>query len=201
MLSGSTGAMTGRLSVGCKSPLTGTIKESNAGGQAAQVLARLGYAAIVIEGKPEGDDLYKIFINKDGVKISVDNSLKLMDNYPVVEKLRKEYGDKAAFMSIGSAWVMREIHYDPAKDDKFRKLSEYLARMAKQMPKKPINPADPSSMQVPDNPLLIRADQATPAKYIQKVMELCGKAGIQIWKVELAAGTETPEDGKTNGAN
>jgi hypothetical protein len=32
-------------------------------------------------------------------------------------------------------------------------------------------------------------------------MELCGKAGIQIWKVELAAGTETPEDGKTNGAN
>jgi biopolymer transport protein ExbD len=104
-------------------------------------------------------------------------------------------------LADGSVWVMREIHYDPAKDDKFRKLSEYLARMAKQMPKKPINPADPSSMQVPDNPLLIRADQATPAKYIQKVMELCGKAGIQIWKVELAAGTETPEDGKTNGAN
>ena len=30
MLSGTTGSMTGRLSVGCKSPLTGTIKESNA---------------------------------------------------------------------------------------------------------------------------------------------------------------------------
>ena len=28
MLSGTTGSMTGRLSVGCKSPLTGTIKES-----------------------------------------------------------------------------------------------------------------------------------------------------------------------------
>ena len=27
--------------------------------------------AIVLEGKPEGDNLYKIFINKDGVKISV----------------------------------------------------------------------------------------------------------------------------------
>ena len=35
----------GRLSVGCKSPLTGGIKESNAGGQAAQALARLGYVA------------------------------------------------------------------------------------------------------------------------------------------------------------
>src|SRR5512141_1659400 len=82
MLSGTTGSMTGRLSVGCKSPLTGTIKESNAGGQAAQVLARIGYAAIVLEGKPEGDDLYKIIVNKDGLKIEKDNSLKLMDNYP-----------------------------------------------------------------------------------------------------------------------
>ena len=103
MLSGTTGSMTGRLSVGCKSPLTGTIKESNAGGQAAQVLARLGYAAVILEGKPEGDDLYKIYINKDGIKVIVDNSLKLMDNYPLVAKLREEYGDKVAYMSIGSA--------------------------------------------------------------------------------------------------
>jgi len=103
MLSGTTGSMTGRLSVGCKSPLTGTIKESNAGGQAAQVLARIGYAAIILEGKPVGDDLYKIVVNKDGISVIVDNSLKLLDNYPVVEKLRAEYGDKVAYMSIGSA--------------------------------------------------------------------------------------------------
>ena len=103
MLSGSAAAISGRISVGCKSPLTGGIKESNAGGQAAQVLARLGYAAIVIEGQPEGDDLYKIHINKDRVEISVDNSNKLLDNYPLIEKMRKEYGDKVAFMSIGSA--------------------------------------------------------------------------------------------------
>jgi aldehyde:ferredoxin oxidoreductase len=103
MLSGSAAAISGRISVGCKSPLTGGIKESNAGGQAAQVLARLGYAAIIIEGRPAGDDLYKIHINKDRVEISVDNSNKLLDNYPLIEKLRKEYGDKVAFMSIGSA--------------------------------------------------------------------------------------------------
>ena len=103
MLSGTTGSMTGRISVGCKSPLTGGIKESNAGGQAAQVMARLGYAAIILEGKPQGDDLYKIFINKDGIKVIVDNSLKLLDNYPLIEKLRREYGDKAAYMSIGTA--------------------------------------------------------------------------------------------------
>ena len=103
MLSGTTGSMTGRLSVGCKSPLTGTIKESNAGGQAAQVMARLGYAAVILEGKPEGDDLYKIHINKDGIQVIVDNSLKELDNYPLIEKLRREYGDKVAYMSIGTA--------------------------------------------------------------------------------------------------
>ena len=44
LLSGTAAAMSGRISVGCKSPLTGGIKESNAGGQPSQVLARLGYA-------------------------------------------------------------------------------------------------------------------------------------------------------------
>ncbi|ORJ60456.1 aldehyde ferredoxin oxidoreductase family protein [Geothermobacter hydrogeniphilus] len=103
MLSGTSGAMSGRLSVGCKSPLTGTIKESNAGGQAAQVLARIGYAAIILEGKPKGDDLYKIIVTPDDVKVEIDNSLKLLNNYPLIEKLRAQYGDKVAYMSIGSA--------------------------------------------------------------------------------------------------
>src|SRR3990170_1613332 len=103
MLSGTTGSMTGRISVGCKSPLTGGIKESNAGGQAAQVMARLGYAALILEGKPQGDDLYKIFINKDGIQVIVDNSLQLLDNYPLIDKVRKEYGDKVAYITIGSA--------------------------------------------------------------------------------------------------
>ena len=51
LLSGSAAAMSGRVSVGCKSPLTGGIKEANSGGQAAQVMARLGYAAIILEGE------------------------------------------------------------------------------------------------------------------------------------------------------
>ena len=67
LLSGTTAANSGRISIGFKGPLTGTIKEANAGGQASQVLAKLGYAAVVLEGVPEDDRLYKIFINKDGV--------------------------------------------------------------------------------------------------------------------------------------
>src|SRR5450756_3214615 len=63
MLTGSAASTSGRISVGCKSPLTGGIKEANAGGQAGQAIARLGYAAIVVEGKPAGDDLWTILIN------------------------------------------------------------------------------------------------------------------------------------------
>jgi aldehyde:ferredoxin oxidoreductase len=107
MLSGTVAAMSGRLSVGCKSPLTGGIKESNSGGQAAQVIGRLGYAAIVLEGKPATEDLFKIVINKDGVKISVDNSLKMLPNYDLVAKMKTEFGDKISCISIGPAGEMK----------------------------------------------------------------------------------------------
>ncbi len=107
LLSGTAAAMSGRLSVGCKSPLTGGIKESNAGGQAAQTLARLGYAGIVLEGLPKDDTLYKIFINSDGATITADNSLKMLKNYDVVEKMKEEHGDKIVCISIGPAGEMK----------------------------------------------------------------------------------------------
>lgn len=107
MLSGSAAAMSGRISVGCKSPLTGTIKEANSGGQAAQVLGRLGYAAIILEGKPNDDTLYKVIINKDGVKITPDNSLKLLGNYDLIDRIKAEFGEKVACISIGQAGEMK----------------------------------------------------------------------------------------------
>jgi len=107
LLSGSTAAMSGRISVGCKSPLTGGIKEANAGGQPSQVLARLGYAAMVLEGKPNDDNLYEIYVNKDGVRITANNSLKMLGNYDLVEKMREEFGDKIACISIGPAGEMK----------------------------------------------------------------------------------------------
>jgi aldehyde:ferredoxin oxidoreductase len=107
LLSGTTAAMSGRLSVGCKSPLTGGIKESNAGGQASQVLARLGYAAIVLEGKPKDDTLYKVLVNKDGVTVTADNSLCMLGNYDLVEKMKSEFSDKVACISIGTAGEMK----------------------------------------------------------------------------------------------
>lgn len=107
LLSGTPASTSGRISVGCKSPLTGGIKESNAGGQAGSALARLGYAAVIIEGKPEGEDLYKIVINKDGVSVNVDNSCRMLGNYDTVAKLRTVHGDKVAYMTIGQAGELK----------------------------------------------------------------------------------------------
>lgn len=107
MLSGSQAAQSGRVSVGCKSPLTGGIKEANSGGQGAQVQGRLGYAAIILEGKPKDDTLYKVVINKDGVEIIPDNSLKMLGNYDLIDKIKAEYGEKVACISIGQAGEMK----------------------------------------------------------------------------------------------
>jgi len=107
LLSGSAAAQSGRISVGCKSPLTGGIKETNSGGQAAQVLGRLGYAAIVLEGKPPGKSLHKIIINKNGADIVADDSLKMLGNYALIDKMKDEFGDKVACISIGTAGEMK----------------------------------------------------------------------------------------------
>jgi hypothetical protein len=50
--------------------------------------------------------------------------------------------------------------------------------------------------QIPDDFLLIRADQWTPFHYVQRIMTLCGDTDIQIWKVQLAAGTVEEEKEK-----
>ncbi len=107
LLSGTAASISGRLSVGCKSPLTGGIKEANSGGQAAQVLAKLGYAAIIFEGKPANGDLYKVFISGTDVKIEADNNLAMLSNYELVDKMQQEYGEKIACISIGQAGEMK----------------------------------------------------------------------------------------------
>ena len=53
IVTGTSAPSSGRLSVGGKSPLTGGIKEANAGTPFSQKLARLGYRAVVVEGQPK----------------------------------------------------------------------------------------------------------------------------------------------------
>ena len=86
----------------------------------------------------------------------------------------------------GKIIYKKETYYDPEVDGTdMRKLEDFLVLQAKLMPKK----ADEElgGIKLPDNPLMIRADQTTEFKYIQRIMEVCGKKGIQIWQLELAA--------------
>lgn len=107
LMSGSAASSSGRLSVGCKSPLTGTIKEANSGGTASQALGRLGYAAVIIEGERQGDDLYMIVMDGSGVKIEKANDFRMLPNYDLAEKIKTRFGDKVSLISIGTAGEMR----------------------------------------------------------------------------------------------
>ena len=108
LLGGSSAPISGRLSVGAKSPLTGTIKESNAGGQAAQIMGRLGIRAIVVEDKPaDPEKRYTLEIRKDSIRLVESPELKGLGNYDTVARLVEKYGDKkVGFVTIGMAGEM-----------------------------------------------------------------------------------------------
>ena len=107
LLTGTMAANSGRLSVGAKSPLSGTIKESNAGGTAAQFFARLGVKALIIEGKPVKDVLYSLHVKKDGVVITEAPELKGKGNFDTVNAILAKHEGKTAVISIGQAGEMK----------------------------------------------------------------------------------------------
>ena len=107
LLSGTVAANSGRLSIGAKSPLTGTIKESNAGGTAAQLLARAGCKALIIEGLPKEDKWYSLALTPEGVTISEEAELIGKGNFAVVEGVSKRLEGKFGIVTIGQAGEMK----------------------------------------------------------------------------------------------
>lgn len=104
ILAGTNAANSGRTSVGAKSPLTGTIKESNSGGQFSLGLAKLGIQAVVFEGASAEDaPLTTVHILKDKVEFGDAGDLAGVFNYAAHELLKKEYGDDAVTMLCGPA--------------------------------------------------------------------------------------------------
>ena len=109
LLTGTPAANSGRLSVGAKSPLTGTIKESNAGGTAAQMLARLGIKAIVVEGMPKDDKWRGVYINKDGARIEEETETVGMGNFKTVQVLDERLDKKSGLIVLGPAGEMKML--------------------------------------------------------------------------------------------
>lgn len=106
LLSGTIAANSGRLSAGAKSPLTNTIKESNAGGTAAKIFANAGIKALIIEGLPQNENLwYGLHITPEGVEIK-ETDLSGKGNFELIELLSEEY-PKAGILCIGPAGEMK----------------------------------------------------------------------------------------------
>lgn len=96
-------ASSGRISIGGKSPLTGTIKEANAGGTFGKQLVSLGLKAVIVENKPVNDKWYILVLGEEEVEFIPAEKYLGMNNYELVEELRKEFGDKISVASIGCA--------------------------------------------------------------------------------------------------
>ena len=106
ILAGTTAPTSARISVGGKSPLTGGIKESNAGTKFATMQARLGIAAIIVEGEPEEGRQYVLEVDKNGAKLRRDDSLWGSGTYATTDALIAKYG-KVAVCCIGPAGEKR----------------------------------------------------------------------------------------------
>ena len=104
VLSGTSLVNTSRLSVGAKSPLTGTIKESNAGGTVAAALGHLGITAVIFEGNAPEGELYNLRIDANGdASLLPADEYRGMRTYALAEKLLGAYGEKTSVLCIGPA--------------------------------------------------------------------------------------------------
>lgn len=107
LLSGTAAANSGRISCGAKSPLTGTIKEANAGGTSAQIMAKMGCKALIIEGQPKDDGWYSLRLSSNGATIEKEVELIGKGNFAVVETLAQRLAESIGIMSIGQAGEMQ----------------------------------------------------------------------------------------------
>jgi len=110
LLSGTSASNSGRNSLGAKSPLTGTIKESNVGGTSAGIFAKLGVKALIIEGIPKKDNtFYQLHVTKEKVEFIEVPELVGKDNYFVLDAMLAKYDKKVAVMSIGRPGEMKMV--------------------------------------------------------------------------------------------
>ncbi len=104
IVTGTSAPTSGRISIGGKSPLTGTIKETNSGGMAGQKFARLGLKAIIVEGQPkEKGKLWLLKVDKAGAQLQPADGFTSKGLYETYPMLFKKFSDKVAIIGIGTS--------------------------------------------------------------------------------------------------
>ena len=132
IVTGTAAATSARVSVGAKSPLTGTIKESNAGTGWAPDLARMGIKAMVIEGQPkEKGKFWMVSLSWGGDKPKVEflpaDEYVGQDLYEVFPKVFDRFG-KVHIAGIGVAGEYTYGNSGIAFDDLKGRPSRYSGR-------------------------------------------------------------------------
>jgi len=107
IVTGTAAPTSGRISVGAKSPLTGGIKESNAGTPFSQTIAKLGIKAIIIEGAAKEDSWWGLQLSKDGAEFFEADQYARKGLYEVFPNLFERFGKKANVMMTGPAGQYR----------------------------------------------------------------------------------------------
>ncbi|NTW08923.1 MAG: aldehyde ferredoxin oxidoreductase, partial [Anaerolineaceae bacterium] len=103
LLGGAGVVAAGRLSVGGKSPLTGGVKEANAGGTAGDALGKMGIKAVVVEGQNEPGGFLILNIHGENAELLPAEDIKGLGTYATSDMLQERFGSDCTIISIGQA--------------------------------------------------------------------------------------------------
>lgn len=96
-----------RISVGGKSPLTGGVKEANAGGTTGLHMTNLGIKALIIEGHPQQPGWWTLHLSLTGARFEPADDLAGLGVFEAAPALLERHGQKVAIALIGPGGEMR----------------------------------------------------------------------------------------------
>lgn len=117
-----------RISVGGKSPLTGGIKESNAGGTTGLQMTFLGIKALIIDSLPDKPGFWILHLSKNGARFEKADEFVGLGVYEATPKLLEKYGINNAMALIGPGGEMQLLAAGIQNLDKEKIPSRIAAR-------------------------------------------------------------------------
>ena len=116
-----------RTSIGCKSPLTGGVKEANAGGTLGVALGQLHLSGFTLHGA--ADEWVIIHLRKDG-SVGFDSAKGFMGmgNFETAALLHEKYGKKVSLALCGPVGEYQGLLAGIAVSDTDRRPSRLAAR-------------------------------------------------------------------------
>ena len=135
IITGTPAPTSARVSVGAKSPLTGGIKESNAGTSWASDLASMQIKALVVEGQPnEKDRFWGVYLTWDSKagkpKVEFFDATEYANKnlYDVFPKLYQRFGEKVSIAGCGIAGERGYCNAGVVFNDMAKRPSRYSGR-------------------------------------------------------------------------